>query len=148
MSNERTILDYLEDISGAISDIRMFIQGMSAVDFMADKKTVNAVIRSLEIIGEATGKIPKDVVMRYPNVPWDEIIGMRNRLIHEYFGVDIDIVWQTVQDDLIPLETAINTVLMLISIGRLLFRLRLPNSEGDQYHLKKNLFILKSALTW
>ena len=111
MSNERTILDYLEDISGAISDIRMFIQGMSAVDFMADKKTVNAVIRSLEIIGEATGKIPKDIVMRYPNVPWDEIIGMRNRLIHEYFGVDIDIVWQTIQDDLMPLETAIKAIL-------------------------------------
>jgi uncharacterized protein with HEPN domain len=69
MSSEGTILDYLEDISGAISDIRSFIHGMSADDLMADKKTVNAVIRSLEIIGEATGKIPKDVRMRYPNVP-------------------------------------------------------------------------------
>jgi uncharacterized protein with HEPN domain len=92
MSNERTILDYLEDISGAISDIRLFIQGMSADGFMADKKTVNAVIQSLEIIGEATGKIPKDVRMRYPHVPWEEIIGMRNRLIHEYFEVDLDVV--------------------------------------------------------
>ncbi|MBL7175901.1 MAG: DUF86 domain-containing protein [Desulfobacteraceae bacterium] len=73
MSNERTILDYLEDISGAISDIRSFIQGMSADGFLADKKTVNAVIRSLEIIGEATGKIPKDVRMRYPpqDAPYD-----------------------------------------------------------------------------
>ena len=97
MSNARTILDYLEDISGAISDIRLFIQGMSADGFMADKKTVNAVIRSLEIIGEATGKIPKDVQMRYSDVPWDEIIGMRNRLVHEYFEVDLDIVWQTIQ---------------------------------------------------
>ena len=96
MSNERTILDYLEDISGAISDIGSFIQGMSADNFMADKKTINAVIRSLEIIGEATGKIPKDVRMRYPDVPWEEIIDMRNRLIHEYFGVDLDIVWQTI----------------------------------------------------
>ena len=111
MSNERAILDYLEDISGAISDIRLFIQGMSADGFMADKKTVNAVIRSLEIIGEATAKIPKDVRMRYPEVPWDEIIGMRNRLIHEYFGVDLDIVWQTIQEDLMPLETSIKTIL-------------------------------------
>ena len=111
MSNERTILDYLEDISGEISNIHSFIQGMSANGFMADKKTVNAVIRSLEIIGEATGKIPKDVRMRYPDVPWDEIIGMRNRLIHEYFGVDLDIVWQTIQDDLMPLETAIKAIL-------------------------------------
>lgn len=111
MYKERTILDYFEDISGAISDIRLFIHGMSADDFMADKKTVNAVIRSLEIIGEATGKIPEDIRMRYSDVPWDEIIGMRNRLIHEYFGVDLDIVWQTIQDDLMPLETAIKAIL-------------------------------------
>ena len=111
MSKERTILDYLEDISGAISDIYTFTQGMSADGFMADKKTVNAVIRSLEIIGEATGKIPKGVCRRYPDVPWDEVIGMRNRLIHEYFGVDLDIVWQTIKDDLEPLETAIKAIL-------------------------------------
>ena len=59
MSNERTILDYLEDISGAISDIRSFIQGMSADAFMVDKKTVNAVIRSLEIILRGNRKDPK-----------------------------------------------------------------------------------------
>jgi uncharacterized protein with HEPN domain len=92
MSDERTILDYLEDISNAILDIRSFVHDMSADAFMADRKTVNAVVRSLEVIGEATGKIPTDIRMRYPDVPWDEIIGMRNRLIHEYFGVDLDIV--------------------------------------------------------
>lgn len=115
MSDVRTILDYLEDISVAISDIRSFVQGMSADGFMADKKTVNAVVRSLEIIGEATGKIPEDVRERYPDVPWEEIIGMRNRLIHEYFGVDLDIVWQTIQDDLAPLRTAINIMLKELS---------------------------------
>ena len=76
MSDERTILDYVEDIAGAISDIRSFVHGMSADTFIADKKTVNAVVRSLEIIGEATGKIPMDVREKYPNVPWEEIIGM------------------------------------------------------------------------
>ena len=111
MSDERTILDYLEDISNAILDIRSFVHDMSADAFKADKKTVNAVVRSLEVIGEATGKIPTDIRMRYPEVPWDEIIGMRNRLIHEYFGVDLDIVWQTIQDDLEALETAITTML-------------------------------------
>ena len=111
MSDERTILDYLEDISNAILDIRSFVHDMSADAFMADKKTVNAVVRSLEVIGEATGKIPTDIRMRYPDVPWEEIIGMRNRLIHEYFGVDLDIVWQTIQDDLAALETAITTML-------------------------------------
>ena len=111
MSDARTILDYLEDISNAILDIRSFVHDMSADAFMADKKTVNAVVRSLEVIGEATGKIPTDIRMRYPDVPWDEIIGMRNRLIHEYFGVDLDIVWQTIQDDLAALETAITPML-------------------------------------
>jgi uncharacterized protein with HEPN domain len=53
--------------------------------------------------------------MKYPDVPWDEIFGMRNRLIHEYFGVDLDIVWQTIQDDLTPLETAITTMLNELS---------------------------------
>ena len=111
MSDERTILDYLEDISNAILDIRSFVHEMSAEGFMADKKTANAVVRSLEVIGEATGKIPMDVRIRYPDIPWEEIIGMRNRLIHEYFGVDLDIVWQTIQDDLSPLETAIRKML-------------------------------------
>jgi uncharacterized protein with HEPN domain len=115
MSDERTILDYLEDISNAILDIRSFVQDMSAEAFMADKKTVNAVVRSLEVIGEATGKIPKDSRIRYADIPWDEIIGMRNRLLHEYFGVDLDIVWQTIQDDLAPLETAIRTMLNELS---------------------------------
>jgi len=115
MSDERTILDYLEDISNAILDIRSFVQDMSADAFMADKKTVNAVVRSLEVIGEATGKIPKDIRLEYPDIPWDEIIGMRNRLLHEYFGVDLDIVWQTIQDDLAPLETAIRTMLNELS---------------------------------
>jgi len=111
MSDGRTILDYLEDISNAIMDIRSFVHDMSADAFIADKKTVNAVVRSLEVIGEATSKIPKDIRVRYPDVPWEEIIGMRNRLIHEYFGVDLDIVWQTIQDDLVPLETAVRTML-------------------------------------
>ena len=115
MSDERTILDYLEDISGAILDISLFVHDMSAEAFMADKKAVNAVVRSLEVIGEATGKIPKDIRMRYPDVPWEEIFGMRNRLIHEYFGVDLDIVWQTIQEDLAPLETAITTMLNELS---------------------------------
>jgi len=70
MSDGRTILDYIEDVSIAISDIRSFVQGMSAEGFMADKKTVNAVVRSLEIIGEATRKIPEDVREKYPDVPW------------------------------------------------------------------------------
>lgn len=115
MSDQRTILDYLDDIVNAISDIRSFVHEMSAEVFRDDKKTVNAVIRSLEVIGEATGRIPRDIRSKHPDVPWEEIVGMRNRLLHEYFGVDVEIVWQTIQDDLAPLETAIATLLKELS---------------------------------
>jgi uncharacterized protein with HEPN domain len=72
---------------------------------------MKAVVRSLEVMGEAANKLPEDVRDRYPEVSWQEIIGMRNRLIHEYFGVDFDIVWQTIEEDLAPLETAVKKMI-------------------------------------
>jgi uncharacterized protein with HEPN domain len=104
MSEERQIQDYLSDILESITDIKDFIQGMTREDFDKDKKTIKAVVRSLEIIGEAVNKIPQHIQDSYPETPWQEIIGMRNKLIHEYFGVDLDIVWQTIEEDLVPLE--------------------------------------------
>ena len=62
--------------------------GMSYKNFIEDKKTIKAVIRSLEVIGEVANKIPVDIKERYPEIPWQEIIDMRNKLIHEYFGID------------------------------------------------------------
>ncbi len=88
MSEERLLQDYLNDIIESISDIREFILGMTFDTFANDIKTVKAVIRSLEVIGEAVNKIPEDIRDRYPETHWQEMIGMRNRLIHEYFGVD------------------------------------------------------------
>jgi len=78
---------------------------MNYEDFEADRKTINAVIRSLEIICEAAKKIPTEVRVRYPQIPWNEIAGMRDKLIHEYFGVDLEIVWETIQSDLTDLES-------------------------------------------
>lgn len=80
-------------------------------NFIEDKKTIKAVIRSLEVIGEAANKIPLDVRESYPEIPWQEIIDMRNKLIHEYSGIDIDIVWQTIEDDLKPLEETVRKIL-------------------------------------
>lgn len=104
MSEERILLDYLNDILESIADIREFTAGMTREGFSKDKKTVKAVVRSLEVIGEAAGKIPDQIRSKHPEIPWQEIIGMRNRLIHEYFGIDLDIVWQTLEEDIEPLD--------------------------------------------
>ena len=107
MSTNRLIDDYLGDIIEAIHDIDSFVFGMEYEDFIADKKTVNAVIRSLEVIGEATKRIPVDLRQKNPYIPWKEIAGTRDKLIHEYFGVDLQILWETIKNDLAPLEEAI-----------------------------------------
>ncbi len=73
---------------------------MSYDDFSRDKKTIYAVVRGLEIIGEAVKKVPKELRESYPDIPWKRIAGMRDKLIHEYFGVDIEVVWKTVREDI------------------------------------------------
>jgi len=110
MSEDRLLQDYLNDILESIVDIKDFTRGLTFENFSQDRKTVKAVVRSLEIIGEAANKIPKHILESYPETPWSEIIGMRNRLIHEYFGVDLDIVWQTIEEDLTPLEATIKKI--------------------------------------
>lgn len=111
MSEERLLYDYLNDILESITDIKDFTKGMSFNDFFKDRKTVKAVIRCLETIGEAANKIPDNIRERYTEIPWNEIVGMRNKLTHEYFGVDLNVVWQTIYEDLLPLETTIKTMI-------------------------------------
>lgn len=100
MSAHRTYLDYLADIVGAIDDIALFVQGLDEATFAVDRKTVYAVTRALEIIGEAAKRIPPDVQSRYPDVPWRFMARMRDRIIHGYDTVDTAIVWQTLLTDL------------------------------------------------
>lgn len=111
MSINRDITDFMLDIQESICDIRLFVQTMTYREFTEDRKTINAVIRSLEIIGEATKKIPPNIRDKYPLVPWKEIAGMRDKLIHEYFGVDLSIIWETIQHDLDDLKNAIDAFL-------------------------------------
>lgn len=111
MSEERVLLDYLNDILESISDIREFTAGMDKESFFNDKKTIKAVVRSLEVIGEAASKLPLNIRGLYSEIPWQETIAMRNRLIHEYFGVDLDIVWQTIEEDLEPLDKTVKRII-------------------------------------
>ena len=77
---------------------------MDFKDFTNDKKTINAVIRSLEVLGEASKKIPDDLKMKHPKIPWTRMAGMRDKLIHQYFGIDIEIVWTVIKEELPPLR--------------------------------------------
>ena len=103
--------DYFQDMLDAIMDIGSFTEGMDFKDFVNDKKTVYGVVRAIEIIGEATKNIPDHIRKGYPDVPWKRMAGMRDRLIHEYFGVDLEIVWETIEQDLPQLKVLIQKVM-------------------------------------
>jgi uncharacterized protein with HEPN domain len=111
LSDRREVRDYLSDILQAIGDVRSYTAGMTVDVFRKDRKTQQAVIRCLEVVGEATKKIPPTLRDRHPDTPWQEIAGMRDKLIHEYFGVDLDIVWETAREDLASFETAVRSLL-------------------------------------
>jgi uncharacterized protein with HEPN domain len=92
MSEEREIVDFLEDAMGAMERAERFVADMSYEDFIKDEKTVFAVLRAIEVIGEAVKHMPMDFRMKFPDIPWRDIAGMREFLIHDYFAVDLETV--------------------------------------------------------
>jgi uncharacterized protein with HEPN domain len=95
---------YLSDILQAFHDASQFLEGISYEEFIADRKTISAVVRELEIVGEATKQLPISIRKKYPDIPWSDMAGMRDKLIHFYFGVDMEIVWETVKVRIPKLE--------------------------------------------
>ena len=110
MSKKRDYRDYINDILDSIDDLGNFIKGMTFEEFTIDKKTINAVIRSVEVIGEASKKIPKTLRDKYPQVPWRKMAGMRDKLIHEYFGIDLEILWKVANEELPPIKPSIKEI--------------------------------------
>ena len=102
---------YLKDILAAIESIEGFIAGMDLDTFQDDDKTNSAVMRKLEIIGEAVKQIPDEIRQEYSQVPWKEMAGMRDKLIHFYFGVDYHLVWKTITEGLPQVKQDVEKVL-------------------------------------
>jgi uncharacterized protein with HEPN domain len=109
--SERADRDFLSDIQEAVRRIHAYTAAMTYEAFLADIKTQDAVIRNLEIVGEATKSLSVELRDRYPEVPWKAMAGVRDRLIHHYFGVNLDIVWQIVASELPHLAMQIDEVL-------------------------------------
>jgi uncharacterized protein with HEPN domain len=102
---------YIRHILDAITDIEKFIEGITQEEFYKNKEKQYAVLRALEIVGEATRNLSKELKTKYREIPWRDIAGMRNKLIHEYFGVKLELVWETIKDKLPDLKIGIRNIL-------------------------------------
>jgi uncharacterized protein with HEPN domain len=108
---EKSSVFYFEDILESIEKIRRYLGEASFDQFLENEMLIDAVVRNLEIIGEAAAHIAPEVRVKYPEIEWKKIVGLRNVLIHDYSGIDLDIVWDIIRNRLIDLETKTMQVL-------------------------------------
>ncbi len=111
MPKKRNVILFIQDILEAIENIEEFTQNMGFMEFLADKKTRDAVVRNLEVIGEAAKNIPNEIKQEHSEIEWKAITGMRDKLIHQYFGVSNSIVWETATNDITIFKNQIKVIL-------------------------------------
>jgi len=111
MSDNLDPTDYLRDIVENAIKIETFPAGINFDEFLANDMRVYATIRALEIVGEAVKQVPISLRETHPEIPWRSIARMRDKLIHHYFGVNLRVVWNTVQEDILPLKKAVEQIL-------------------------------------
>jgi len=102
---------YLKHILDAISRIEEYVKGVKREDYMRNNLLQDGVIRQIEIMGEAAKRLSSEIKEKYPNLPWKDMAGMRDKLIHDYFGVDLDAVWETVEKDIPLLKREVKKII-------------------------------------
>ena len=109
--SKRDVRLFLADMLDSIGKIERYTAGMDFARFAEDERTVDAVVRNLEILGEAARQIPEEVRHRYPAIPWRRVVGLRNIVVHAYFAVDLEIIWTIIQENLPMLKQALQRML-------------------------------------
>ena len=113
----RNVQLFIQDILDYIERINEYVEGYDQKHFVIDKKTCDSVLRCLEVIGEAAKNIPDDIRVQYPSVPWREMAGMRDKVIHGYFVVDFEMVWLVIIEDLPLIKPTIKNMLEEMKSG-------------------------------
>ncbi len=109
MSN-RPIRLLIDDMLDAIGRVEQYTKDFSYETFSSDQKTIDAVVRNLEIIGEAANRLPEEFKEKHSEIEWYKIVGLRHRIVHEYFGIDIQIIWQILKNDLTVLRKDLSMI--------------------------------------
>lgn len=113
--SERSDIELLRDILESIEKVRQYTDGMGYEDFERDGRTADAVARNFGIIGEAAGRLSKEIWETYHTVPWRDITGLRHKIVHDYFSLDYETIWQTLEEDLPVLQQQIQSILDLLN---------------------------------